>query len=286
MITDRPAVDWLTLTTFYGTEATRMFNALARRCKGEGKQARIMQYEGRQWPGGFWGNAMQKQRAHYMMRASGETADYVLDELRETCPGRCTRIDLQITIPMPPGYKARHVVDAMHAATWAGRKRAITMIEGSDGLDTVYFGNRQSERYTRLYVKQADDGRYLRFEVEYKGETAQQVYDRSCVQGQQAMGDLLLWEVMTFPEVNLAGIADIRRALVSYVANPTGKGSRVPDPNRTMAWVIRQVSPVVFRLLRDHDQGDVMGRIVQEWYDLAQDLNRVDGQVFDKTWTS
>lgn len=274
MIEGKPACDWLTITTFVHAESTRLFNAIAGACNERGKDSRVMQYEGRKWDGGFWGKGIQDGRSHYMMRASGDTANAVINRLSD-CPGRCTRMDIQYTMRLPAGYSARALSDKLREAQWEGHKRAITLIEGVGGLDTVYVGSRVSGRYTRIYVKEGDDGRYLRFEVEFKGDYAQHAYDRSCVLGPLAMGDIIKAELEAMPNIDEVAIQEFRREMRAYLVNPIGKGARIPDPNKTLAWLIRQVSPAVYRLLRDHDQGDRVGEIVQEWYEYAQDLDRI-----------
>jgi hypothetical protein len=273
MIIEKPACDWLTLTTHVGLESVRLFNAVARYGK-DGKEGRVMQYEGRRWDCGFFGSAVQKGRKHYMMRASGDNADSVLRELSENCPARCTRIDLQITIPMKPEYSARRTCDMLRGTKWPGRDRKTMLIENADGLDTLYIGSRLSETFTRLYVKEGDGQRYLRYEVEFKGDTAEMVYGHACVGREMAMGGTLLGEIEKLPEIADSGLSEVHHALANFKVVPR-KGYRVRDPHTTMLWIQRSVSPAIVRLLRDHDQGDQVARFVKEWYEMADELGRV-----------
>jgi hypothetical protein len=77
---------------------------------------------------------------------------------------RYTRIDLQITIPLPEWHSARALKDHMGAGG-----AMVELIEGKSGLDTVYIGSRESAHFWRVYVKEDENKRrFLRFEVEIK----------------------------------------------------------------------------------------------------------------------
>lgn len=278
MIIEQPACDWCTVTTFVHTEATRLFNACAANGKGHKKPLTIMGYEGSQWEGAFWGQGRQRDRVHYMARASGETAHYWLKDISDTCPGRATRVDLQITIPMPANYSAHRLDNDLRTlANWEGkgRARAINTIFGHPiGMDTVYIGSWKSDTFTRVYVKESNGKRYLRLEIVFKGDHADPIYTRCCVGGQDAINSIMATECKNMPDV--PDLLPFKEILAAYECGRLIRGHREHDENGTIRWLRNQVSPTVFRMLNDHDYGDITGRLVQEWMDMARSLDRVD----------
>jgi hypothetical protein len=126
-----------------------------------------MQYTGRSYiHGGFVGQAMQDGRLHTFCKVSGRMADPILYYLSQNLTSlvRYTRVDLQITIPLPDWHSARILKDYMEASN-----HLAELIEGKAGLDTVYIGSRKSSHFWRIYVKESENkDRFLRFEVEIK----------------------------------------------------------------------------------------------------------------------
>ena len=274
MILHNPAIDWLTLTAFDANETIRLANISGKYGTGEPQVQKILGYSGRQWRGIFFGVGVQNDMRHVMLRASGEVADTVMEELVGYGSGRCTRIDLQITVYLPLSYSARLLADRLRMTKWKHYKRMVELIEGNPaGFDTVYIGSRKSERFIRIYVKKAGVSKYLRFEVEYKGDFAQGVYDTICARGKEAVCATLAQEVNELPEVTFPGMETIRERIAVYEATRIPRVERVPDDNPSLMWLLRQVDPAIRRLIHDHDTGVDVRKLVAKWHELGQEID-------------
>ena len=180
-ITNGVACDWLTLGTW--NEDTMLLLSPV----PEGHEAKIRNYHGQTVAnpeGGsvFWGTGTQfangVQRAHHMVQATGFSAQQMLADVVELVAVadrlvKCTRIDLQITVPLLPSTYftlpniARLFPDANSTKMGTGREVS---------LYPQGFGS-ASERYWRLYVKLDDENaHYLRLEVMLRGMVAKQTF--------------------------------------------------------------------------------------------------------------
>lgn len=280
VITGRPAADWLTLTTFDEKEAGRLWELLfcLQNARDKVKPARQMQYQGVGTDTAFMGRGYQKDNQtgetllSTMFRAWGSASHDTLAEIGNEPIATCTRIDLQITIPLPAEYKARRLKDKLDTAEWRGRRRKLKLYE-SDGLDTVEIGGRTSDRFIRIYVKQINGIHWLRFEVEYKDERAQKVYAVVCRGNTNVMGGILRAEIDALPEVADAGTWAIKEEL--YQSAVTVKpGDRQELDSSTYKWLSTQVDSCIQRMVNDHDEGQRTRALIQRWHDIVQDIDK------------
>jgi len=94
----------------------------------------------------------------------------------------CTRIDIQATVELATA--APHLLERLYENATMGPKNvgrpvAYGLILNSDGSRTLYVGKRTSERFGRIYDKGmemalGEPGKLLRFEMEIKGDLADQ----------------------------------------------------------------------------------------------------------------
>src|SRR3989304_1682488 len=107
MILNATLCDYVRLTSFehedYVTMLTIWNTMLG---NDETRRANIMQYGGDSYTHGFLGTGLQNRRPHYSMHYSGTAAAIAYHSLQtaQWADVRCTRIDAQITIPLPDGY--------------------------------------------------------------------------------------------------------------------------------------------------------------------------------------
>lgn len=248
-------LDWLTLTTYERTKAGRLYEYL--RAQGELEKSQRLQYVGGKSEKGFFGEGKQEGRTHFLFQTSGEAADDASELL--SLDARTTRLDLQITIPVPGGYSARALKDSLVAAdVWpTGKRRNLTLVEGVRGLDTIYIGSRSSERYIRIYVKEMSETRYLRLEVEYKGGMA---YQAATQVRTGRRNELLAGEIDALPQ------HDVLDAFLEAVG--TSDGERLSwearGESNTMKWLRKSVAPALERLLLDHSEGPVAREIIKD----------------------
>lgn len=266
-----PMCDWLTLTAWESAQPLASF--FYRHTEEINRQGvRRLQYTGQEANGLFLGTARQREhreddfmREHTMFQASGEIADLAFQHLDQK-DIRCTRLDLQATIPLPAGYNARLLYDILtdDQAEWGGRARNVQLVESGDRLDTVYIGARSSDLWIRIYVKADGKGvpAYLRFEVEYKGQKADAVRG-AILDVKRTVRSVLAFELRRLPSAQ-------DWPLMSFWGMLGAPGGRitpetVESENSTITWLLRQVEPAVLRLLHGHEHGDRMSAILRRW---------------------
>jgi hypothetical protein len=246
-----PAIDYLSVTTFEEEIFSSMVLDSVERDNIE--ETSRMQYQGQTQAKSnghfFWGVADQGGRQHYLIQASGAYSDKFGFYYFTVKPSdsRVTRIDLQLTLPQPDWYASRHLIDWLRSAEWKGRQRKITAVDGG-GNDTVYIGSRSSDRYIRIYTK---DSKWLRFEIEYKGDRARAVaqlirdYDyRATISG------ILHRELNHLPQHPI-----IQGFKTHLQHDPLDIVVQKPESN-TYRWFIKTVLPALRKLLNDHDLGE------------------------------
>lgn len=176
-------VDYIRLTTT-DRYAMKCFNSyydgMLGDSGGKDKVVKVMQYTGvQQLTGLFLGGCVDNQgRDAMMVQQAGCEAHTVYGSLHKL-PVRVTRVDIQVTVPGDSEtYKffdmlCEHRFQGFRDST--GKALQWVFIEGSNGLDTLYVGSRKSDYYRRIYVKEINQERYIRFELELKGQTARSI---------------------------------------------------------------------------------------------------------------
>jgi len=113
---------------------------------------------------------------------SGPTAQQHWPKYFKHC-SNVSRFDLQVTVRYE---RPSHTVLAQHykkAQRYHRKKiarRRVTLLKSTDHSATIYLGSRSSERYGRVYQKDAESrldhySKSLRYEIEFKGAAALEV---------------------------------------------------------------------------------------------------------------
>lgn len=259
-----PQIDWITLTSWSAEDFLR-WKDWQNKQSGEMKDGKIQMYSGFWVGSAFIGQGTQLNKNHYIARISGDKSSNVIHDLWSDGV-KATRIDVQITKEFPENYSARKFVDCLRSGDWGTYKRDLQLIENSDGLDTVYIGSRKTERFARMYVKSSLEGKFLRFEVEYKGEWAN-IISREYIKNYTVLSAVLFDFINSLPlddQGVLQGFLDLISDVRSGIVVPRRV---VPDEN-TYSWLIEQVGPVIWRYLNDHDRGaDLANFLIKLIYD-------------------
>ena len=272
-ITNGVACDWLTLGTW--NEHTMLLLSPV----PEGHEAKIRNYHGQSVanPDGgsvFWGTGTQfangVQRPHHMVQATGFSAQQMLADVVELVAVadrlvKCTRIDLQITVPLRPDTNftlaniAQLFPDA--SSTKMGTGREVSLYPQG-------FGS-ASERYWRLYVKLDDENaHYLRFEVMLRGMVAKQTFkamrDHSSDMARVWLGE---WERAIEKWPQLAEFGETSMAVQLAEEQAQGDCFSVvvarADTN-TFGWLRDVAIPSARRFVNSHDTPlDQRGEILE-----------------------
>jgi hypothetical protein len=219
------------------------------------KGSRRRQYRGLQAGQVFMGHAVQCDRPHFQLDIAGPMAD---DAWHYGLPGKPTRIDLQVSIPLPAGYSSRDLYDLLDAGDWR-RRRTCRLLQNDDGLDTVYVGSRDSDRLLRIYVKQVTEGpegRWLRFEAEFKGDAAVALQPLLTAENEAydaLFASVLAGELGRLPQPAQDYLTAVRQALGAGQAFTVPR-ARGDDASR-LRWLRQTVYPVIFEVSRSHEHG-------------------------------
>lgn len=253
MIIDYPQIDWLTFTTWEG-EIYKAWQEWQREQEGDEKTGKIRMYSGIWRGNSFIGEGRQGDKAHGLIRVSGKESHNAYYQIFSCGHAKCTRLDVQVTTPLPEGYSARKFADDVRAGQSGQCERNVTLMENSDGLDTVYIGSGSSNRYARIYVKLVDEERYLRLEVEHKAEWAETVSE-SLQDGTGSLAGVLLDFLGSMSLEDSQGIIKLYTDLLDGVKSGLTVPREARDKNKTLEWIFEQVTPAMVRLLSDHDTG-------------------------------
>lgn len=268
---NRPALDYLTLTSFNPRAMRAMFEWHEAMTDNH-KDAKRMQYVGRmahdRYGSAFLGVAEQKSMTHSMLQVSGLLAETAWTEMKQfVLAGQCkvTRLDLQVTVDYPRDvWSQSDLADEIRAEM---PNRSISYVESRSGpqkskLATVYVGSRQSDRLYRIYEKlgMADEV-LLRFEVEYKGQRA--VATANALLADATIKGLLWHEVLLLPDVY-----NMRRIFGKVLETSPYAVRVVRDSGNTEEWLKTSVLPALDRYLNQHESNAL--QLAQMFYDVIE----------------
>lgn len=256
MILNAVLCDYLRLTTFEEQDYIKLRRLWRNHAAAVGmktEDATLMQYGGKKTGHGFIGTGRQKQGYHYLVQFSGSPAHLAYDEIvgAPLVDTRCTRIDVQMTIPLPVGYLSEDLFGRLNGNLPYGR--IVTLWKSGDGMDTVYLGKLTTKngRVTRIYVKEYVGGRALRFETQWNGGHANQHWKYLREGG--VLNEILVLELESLEELNFEPLATFYALVGGFVPAPRPIAVETSMP--TLDWLLNTCDPVIRRMLADHDHG-------------------------------
>jgi hypothetical protein len=284
MIIERPAIDWLTLTTFDRKTAMDL-DALVYHTAGKNNKsmpAKIKGYDG-QWGDGFFcGEGLQGRNgyAHWLFNLWGEMSDKVMfggDLNKVGDKFDCTRLDAQITLPWPHGnafdafYKSILVVKEWEQGKAKGA-RTIDPIVPPTGWCTLYVGAKTSDRRYRIYMKGEEDDLYIRFEAMYrrKKSYAGRAYD-AISNEPDSITRVIAEEIFSLPK-EAPIVEPFHEFVKTITGKPLPKGSTRPTPDKTLNWLVRQVMPAFKRVLGNEDTRFTAAVILQDLCEFLEEV--------------
>lgn len=255
------AIDWITLTSF-----EEEFHKYWQKFVGkDARETKIPRYTG--WEKDLErGTAVsyagiQEGREHYMVHLTGPAGDDNRDKAFSQVRQRfaeCTRIDLQVTVPMPKTWSQFALLQRLNER---GKLTGWRESRDRNGrFQTVYIGARTSDRITRVYMKKADEAMLLRFETEYKKPRSNAVA-RSLADGKATVSQYLMYELQS--TVGDEGLRVVFEPSLSGARPLTEKIRVLSSVDKTEKWLLDQVYPSFQRHINDHDAS---GRVLAAFY--------------------
>ena len=274
MILNAVLCDYFRITSFDAkTYKTMMelFRCHAKSIGGKLEPFAMMQYNGKRTNHGFLGIGEQKRGWHYMTYYSGAPAHIAWSQIADMTlhQVRCTRFDVQITIPLPKKYKSEALFKRLNGNV--PYNRTVTLWKSGDGLDTVYIGRLTTKhgRVTRIYVKEYIGGRGLRFETQFNGDHANQHWEHLRAGGD--LHELLTLELESLGDLDFEPLATFYALMKGFLPAPRPRPVETSTP--TLDWLLNTCDPVIRRMLADHDHGWK----VHNWLTGLLDWNRRKG---------
>ena len=252
----KPTLDYVRFATWKTAAYAEVMAQISRDYPLDGHKSNFLQYRGTRYGAYgqlFAGRAMQAGKEHYIIHNSGFTSHDFYAAYDFDWPWYCTRIDLEVTLPMPSWF-----YDDDFEAQLAAM-RDITEISSPSGR-TVYFGKRTSGRMVRLYTKTLDDTRYLRCELELKKSYAQ-IAHQILGAPEQDNEELRIYqhhlEAMQLPYT--------LREYFTGNSSPTdeniGKLLKRKEADNRLGW-FQSIVPGIERMMMDHDIGSTTRAII------------------------
>jgi len=284
-VVEIPRIDYLSMTSFEPTSWQFWKDQL--RSTGEliqdDKPTHLQQYSGYYWRNGngnaYLGSGMQKRGEHIWLRVSGDMAQENFYRLAKNPVkemwGKVTRLDLQITVPMPETWSQKRYLYRLMKAGKNPDTRSSESGLNRRVLRTVYLGSRYSNRYHRTYEKQIDNGdMYLRYECEFHDNLAHKMARELIINDTRISGYLL---------AELQAIGDEKHEAL-FAKHLTGEPTRetvrrVQEQDRTRRWLLERVLPAFQRHINGHDSdgivaisfgraiGNALGKVRPEQWD-------------------
>lgn len=176
--------DWLTATAMGGKRSNDLYNAAefllheAIRRGNDKKPWSMSGFHGYKAGGVQCGNRADE----VMVRLSGDYAHEYWKEVFDDADN-ITRFDAQATFRIRGEVGpliARHFEQAKRLCKGKRRAPTVSLFSTNNGPSTLYLNRRVSEVFARIYDKGAESGLAqlrgcIRYEVEYKGDTARKI---------------------------------------------------------------------------------------------------------------
>ncbi len=184
---DSAGLDWITYVTTEKGETKKLLMAAATAARElENSEMPFQHWKGLGYEGSKlgpykWGD--RKDGSGIMIISGSSATDGLI--LYELDIGHPTRVDLQVTFHLdtPNTRIAQKAYDQLSAMKASGKRTGYLKLIRSGTGDTVYVGRRSNNIMLRLYDKTHTYnpgylGQYWRYEVEYKGVAAKQIFPR------------------------------------------------------------------------------------------------------------
>lgn len=275
MIVNRPALDWVTMTTWEAGIYRMWVKELMKRRDwfDLGNSSRYENYVGakvtKKEGTKYIGTGKQQKKSHYLSYISGALADKEYKKLvgvryYDQIRPNCSRVDIQVTVESPDGWNQMELLNRLHKNRLLVTTDASMCLRTKREQRTVYVGNKNGEKLIRIYDKQDDKYKqYLRFEVQYrtkrrggKGNEAfwQIMKDRA------NMGRILSQELAWLYDDDLTAV--FHESIEQWWDNPMSiRATRYPSTKRA-EWLENSVIPALTRYLSENKDPELVTKFL------------------------
>lgn len=254
-------IDYLRIATWNDSDQQETTGALLAQHDGKWEHKSWLQYTG--WGAGelFVGRGRQNNKRHGLIQVSGHSAETFYNNWGEDLPDSYygTRIDIQVTIPMPKGLSLTKVHKSL------GKK--VSTLISSEKNDTVYVGSRTSDLFTRLYEKVLDK-KYLRLEFELKGRRASAAWV-ALMHGESASSIFRYYLHKTKLPVAVTSYYDLAEHGTTKRAM---RAELIKTAEKKLKW-LQSLDTAIIAMMNDHDIGERTRDLVKDWATMAYKID-------------
>ena len=252
-------LDYIRLATWGDSDQQIATAEIMEENPGDWEFSKWLQYSGWRKEQIFVGRGEQKGQRHGIIQISGRQAQDKLALMMRNVDHYCTRIDFQVTIPMPPDVSLTKVHKSL------GKK--ISTLISSEMNDTLYIGNRTSDIFTRCYVKPLGQ-LWLRLEFELKGERSRAAW-RALLAGENPDRIFKYYlEKSQLPNV-------VKKHFLDPDVDATDKAMReqaLKDANVKLAW-LQSLDKCIFEMMNNHDIDEQTKQLIRAWAAMADNID-------------
>ena len=213
---------------------------------------RTLGYKGESTEGVSWGQRTDGALLRTTSHKAAEHWNQIYDMSEH-----CTRFDVQLTL------RTQQTPHEIMSAIWKrnpgwttgeGRKSKVKKVVGPSGIESMFVGSRQSDRFFRIYDKGIESGEWryrmaVRWEIEFKGDCSQSFAEQlTKVENPEAA---MIATISAFCSRRLR-VRQIAGFLRSSAGNEImcGRSSESAQVcNKELRWLYHSVRPCVERLL-------------------------------------
>ena len=259
----KSALDYLRLATWDITTHTNLLAELLQGSDGKWAHSKWLQYHGWKREQFFLGTGYQDKRRHSIINISGYQADRNWTNLSGEAEYYCTRIDLQITIPLPGDVKLESIYDMLNTEGLSVELRR------SELNDTLYVGKRTSDIFTRLYEKPLDE-MHLRLEFEFKGKVAKGIW--KALQAKSTPDEIYQHYLAKskLPDYVKAHFFDVQDGETAFAIR-----QEIAKTDEAKLLWLQTIDASVRQALYNHNIGDEVQRLVMSWANEAANVDRL-----------
>jgi hypothetical protein len=263
VVVGEAAIDWLTLTTYSSDLFDKLTDCLTTLYGKSEMKVKLQGYVGLQYDGNIkllagW----QKKQPHYMLLVSAYHADQLFRFIRKQTnipieEMNCTRVDVQVTErPKRARQRLQKIgleIEQEKYGQLKNRRAVNVRTISSNTGDTIYLGSPKSEKMVRIYDKHlvTEGGvnrKMERYEIQFKGATAQSVYAKMFGGGvaylSLTLATIIKGDYELLP-VEIQNKLALRKWKSSVVGTLITRAISTPQESNRLKWLRRMVKAIV-----------------------------------------
>lgn len=189
------------------------------------------------------------------LRVSGAAANEHWNQVADLS-GNVTRFDVQVTEFVPNSAHSAMLRVWNQNRGWTsgcGHRSKVKKIVGPSGIETMFVGSRQSERFLRIYDKYAESGEEyyrgcLRWELELKADLALAYANNLSLSPNASMQMFATVRDFCLERLKVCPSARIRPGVFQTGFTCLRPPPRAADCNRTLQYLAKSIKPSIDRL--------------------------------------